>query len=199
MSLAREFENIDILLRNRTKTTGIDCFSLSVIKMERQMRRLFTYSIFQFPCFKYRHIPALIDALVDENSTYFGGFRRGFEMIHPRSVRDLVGPDYLALWPVIEKAILQRNKIFHGQLTPDRLSTAQLLAIVESIRGWCGKLGEGSNAYFGYSGFDYSFRKAADRGFVAGYRVPISSVADYKDFLVKHLRARKLPRKVKTP
>ena len=152
MSLAREFENIDFLIQHPTGTTGVDCFSLSVIKMERQMRRLFTYSIFQFPSFSSKDISALRETLVQQRSAYFEGFIRGFETIHPHSVSDLVGADYAALWPRIEDAIDHRNKIFHGQLTPDSLGTPELLAIVESIRQWCQKLGTGAEAYFGYAG-----------------------------------------------
>ena len=188
MSLSREFQNIDILLGHRTETTGVDCFSLAVIKMERQMRRLFTYSVFQFPCFTSADVPALRGALVDQGRAYFDGFIRGFDAIHPHSVPLLVGADYAKLFPIVQRAIQYRNKIFHGQLTPDSLSTSDLLSIVESIRQWCQQLGGGAESYFGYSGFTPSFRKAPNSEFLAGYRITLTNVEDYEAFLATHVK-----------
>jgi len=188
MSLSREFENIDVLLKNRTETTGVDCFSLAVIKLERQMRRLFTYSVFQFPCFTSSDIPALRKALVDQKRAYFEGFIRGMDALHPQPVSQLVGADYAAVFPIVQQAIDYRNKIFHGQLTPRALNTTDLLSIVESIRDWCRLLGDSAERYFGYSGFTSSFRKAPDSAFVSGYRATLSSIRDYEAFLVQHVK-----------
>ncbi len=188
MSFAREFENIDILLNNRTETTGVDCFSLAVIKMERQMRRLFTYSVFQFPCFTYADVPAIRQALVDEGRAYFEGFMRGFDVIHPVSVSSLIGADYQKLSQVVGKAIQYRNKIFHGQLTPDSLNAQELISLVNDIRSWSRNLGDSAEAYFDYSGFSSSFRKAADAKFLKDYRIVISNIQEYKQFLKKHVK-----------
>jgi hypothetical protein len=188
MSLSREFENIDILLRNQTATTGVDCFSLSVIKLERQMRRLFTYSIFQFPCFSTTDIPALRAALVNQRRAYFEGFIRGMDAIHPQTVSQFIGTDYPALFLSVTQAIDYRNKIFHGQLTPSSLSTADLLSIVGTIRRWCQLLGDSTEQYFGYSGFTSSFRKSPDLTFLASYRTALTSIADYEAFLNTHVR-----------
>jgi hypothetical protein len=188
MNLSREFENIDILIAHHTPTTGVDCLSLSMIKMERQMRRLFTYSIYQFPCFSDADIPALRNALFRQGRAYFEGFIRGFDTLHPKSVKLLVGGEHDRLWTEISTAIEYRNKIFHGQLTSASLSTSQLLDKVESIRSWCAKLGNASEEYISYAGFDDSFKKAPNRDFVSGYRTPISSIADYETFLHQHVR-----------
>jgi hypothetical protein len=188
MSLSREFENIDTLLGHRTETTGVDCFSLAVIKLERQMRRLFTYGVFQFSCFTEIDIPELREALVKQRYAYFDGFIRGFDLIHPRPISELIGASHTDLLQTVKKAIEYRNKIFHGQLTPDSLKTSDLLSIVESIRTWCRKLGESSEAYFGYSGFSNSFIKASNRAFVAGYRTNLTSIEEYEEFLLHNVK-----------
>lgn len=188
MSLFREFKNIDVLLNNRTETTGVDCFSLAVIKLERQMRRLFTYSVFQFPGFADSDIPALRKALVDQKNAYFKGFIRGMDALHPQSISQLVGADYATLFPIVCQATDYRNKIFHGQLTSEALNTADLLSIVESIRDWCRLLGDSAERYFGYSGFTSSFRKASDPAFLSSYRTTLSSIPDYEAFLVRHVK-----------
>lgn len=188
MSLFREFENIDILLNNRTETTGVDCFSLAVIKLERQMRRLFTHSVFQFPCFTTSDIPALRKALLNQKRAYFEGFIRGMDALHPQPVSQLVGADYATLYPIVLRATEYRNKIFHGQLTTKALNTTELLSIVESIRDWCRLLGASTERYFGYAGFTSSFRKAPDLSFLSSYRATLSNIQDYEAFLVQHVK-----------
>ena len=188
MSLSREFENIDVLLKNRTETTGVDCFSLAVIKLERQMRRLFTYSVFQFQCFTDSDIPGLRQTLVEQKRAYFEGFIRGMDALHPQPVSQLIGADYAVLFLIVTQATDYRNKIFHGQLTSDALDTGALLSIVESIRVWCRLLGDAAGRYFGYSGFTSSFRKASDSAFLSGYQSTLSGIPGYKAFLVEHVR-----------
>jgi hypothetical protein len=46
-----------------------------------------------------------------------------------------------------------RNKLFHGQLTGNSLTTEHLLALEDDIRCWCINLSEGAENRFGYDGF----------------------------------------------
>lgn len=176
-------------MSSNAETLGVDAFALSIIKMERQLRRLFTFSIFQYPCFSDSSIRELKDALVAER-IYFEGFIRGFETIHPKSIADLIGADYARLHPVLAIIIRHRNKIFHGQLTGQDLSRPDLLRHVAALQDWCRLLGEGARRYMGYEGFDNSFRKAADAAFVSGYKLQLSNVDDYKR-LLKNTLSRK--------
>lgn len=182
MSYAREFATVELLLSSEAETLGVDAFALSIIKMERQLRRLFTFSIFQFPCFSDGSIRELKDALVVER-IYFEGFIKGFEAIHPKSIADLIGADYGRLYPALAVVTDYRNKIFHGQLTGKDLSRDDLLRHVAALQDWCRSLGEGARRYMGYEGFDDSFRKATDAAFVSGYKLQLSSVDDYKRLL----------------
>jgi len=184
MSLSREFENIDVLLNNQTETTGVDCFSLAVIKLERQMRRLFTYSLFQFPCFTDSDIPVLRKALVDQRRAYFEGFIYGMDALHPQPVSQFIGADYAVLFPIVCQATDYRNKIFHGQLTPNKLKTADLLYIVKAIRDWCRLLGDSTEHYFGYSGFTSSFRKASESAFCPATKIHFQSFKSVSVFLL---------------
>ncbi|MEQ1645449.1 MAG: hypothetical protein ABL959_18510, partial [Pyrinomonadaceae bacterium] len=96
----REFATVDLLLDSKTAATrGVDAFALCIIKMERQLRRLFTFSIFQFPCFTSASIPDLKAALAREY-IYFEDFIKGFEELHPKSIADLIGSDYSRLQPL---------------------------------------------------------------------------------------------------
>ena len=47
MSFADEFAAVDWLVQSGVETSGVDAFALALIKAERQIRRIFTYVIFQ--------------------------------------------------------------------------------------------------------------------------------------------------------
>jgi hypothetical protein len=50
MSYSAEFESVNLIVQSQTGTRGVDAFALALIKAECQIRRLFTYLIYQFPC-----------------------------------------------------------------------------------------------------------------------------------------------------
>lgn len=49
MSYTSEFETVDLILNSSCITKGVDAFALSLIKAERQMRKLFTFLVYQNP------------------------------------------------------------------------------------------------------------------------------------------------------
>ncbi len=183
MSFVREFATVQLLIQSSTETRAVDAFALCTIKMERQVRRLFTFSIYQFPCFTSVSIPALKTALAKEKGIYFESFIKGFDALQPTSIAALVGPENTRLSPVLDVVRQLRNKIFHGQLTGQDLSRGDLLCYVTDIQEWCRLLGEGAQLRFKYAGFDDSFQKADDANLSAGFRASVSSVADYASFL----------------
>jgi hypothetical protein len=183
MSYQREFAAIELLVGSPLETRGVDAFALCIIKMERQLRRLFTFSVFQYPGFTYGSVPDMKAALAAERNIYFEGFIEGFETIHPVSISHLIGEAYSRLQPVLSVVTTHRNKIFHGQLTGQELSRDDLLAYVDTIGDWCRLLGGGARRYFGYEGFDNSFQKASDKSFVSHYKITLSGMEDYKALL----------------
>src|SRR6267143_1430656 len=165
MSYAQEFETVDLIVASSAETRGVDAFALSLIKSERQIRRLLTLVVYKYPCFGFADIPSLRFSLSSNRNVYFEGFIRGFDTIYPRSVRDLIGQDYDRLRPRLNEAIDHRNKIFHGQLTSKSLTREELLNYVSDIRCWCKALADAALVEIGYDGFTRdSFRKSeADR------------------------------------
>jgi len=157
-----EFETVDLIVRSNAETRGVDAFALALIKAERQMRRLVTHLVYQFPAFGVKEIPQLRDTLWDNRRVYFEGFERGFDALYPRSIKELVGVEYDRLRPRLNEAIDHRNKLFHGQLTSKWLTRDDLLEFVADIRSWCGALGDGAKAEIGYDGFARdSFQKSS--------------------------------------
>src|SRR5215472_15828024 len=161
VSYADEFETVDVILRSKAKTRGVDAFGLSLIKAERQIRRLLTHLIFQFPCFGPSDVPRLRQTLVNSNAN-FHGFEEGFNALYPRRLSDLIGRDWRRLDLRLEEAIEYRNKLIHGELPAMRLTRTGLLDYVTDIRSWCKALAKAALQEFEYDGFGrMSFQKSA--------------------------------------
>lgn len=74
MSYSEEFSSVDLLINSSAKTRGVDAFVLSLIKAERQIRKLFTYLIFKYPSFGTTDVLNLRESLVQSRKVYFEGF-----------------------------------------------------------------------------------------------------------------------------
>lgn len=181
MSYADEFETIALLEKSQAETRAVDAFALALIKAERQLRKLFTFLIFQNPAFDGASVADLRNTLATKRKIYFDGFLIGFNAVSPVRVEQLVGADYDALRNALEDATNIRNKIFHGQLTDRGLSREDLFRHVDQIRTWCQHLADASTAEIGYDGFGRnSYRKAL---IPLQLRLTISSIANYDAFL----------------
>lgn len=179
-----EFQTLDLLLSSNAETRAVDAFALALIKTERQIRKLFTHLIYQYPCFGDSDIPALRQALTNNRHVYFEGFIRGINAIYPRSVELLVGNQYSQMQQHLMEAIEHRNKIFHGQLTPKQLSRSDLEAAISNCRRWCAILAESTLAEIGYDGFARnSFQKSSRINLSARYKLQLHTVAEYEDLI----------------
>ena len=123
MSTEEEFATVSLILGSQADTRGVDAFALSWIKAERQIRKLVTHLVYQFPAFGPGDVTALRETLGASREVYFNGFLAGFDSLYSRPVEGLVGPDYARLKARLDGAVGYRNKIFHGQLTADELTT----------------------------------------------------------------------------
>src|SRR2546428_2577848 len=94
MSVDDEFATVDLVLDSNAETRGVDAFALSLIKAEKQARRLLTHLVYQHPWCTAKLIPELKKALESSTRVYFAGVLRGWNALHPRSVENLVGTDY---------------------------------------------------------------------------------------------------------
>jgi len=184
MSVEDEFQTVDRILASEAPTRCVDAFALSLIKAERQVRKLFTHLVYQFPIFGGADVPALRSVLIANRQVYFRGFLRGFDALYSRSIESLVGADYARLKARVDEAIDHRNKIFHGQLTARSLSAMDLTSLLDDTRVWCTTLAGNSAADLGYDGFGRnSFRKSTVPNLWERYRVQFGGVADYEKFV----------------
>ncbi|WP_186085606.1 hypothetical protein [Burkholderia gladioli] len=187
MTFQREFAVVDAITRSQFPTHGVDAFSLSIIKMERQLRKLFTYLVFQSPAFGPEHIGQLREVLGASKSAYYEGFELGINALYRASVEDMVGAAYVELRPVLDDARDVRNKIFHGQLTERCLQREGLAELSDSIRRWCFDLATGASAEVGYDGFERpSFRKGPAK-IADGFQIQIQTPEEYRAFIRRHV------------
>ena len=188
MSIAEEFATVSLILNSQAETRGVDAFALSLIKAERQVRKLVTHLVYQFPVFAPSDVAALRNALGASRRVYFEGFLSGFDALYPRSVQDLVGSEHARLKARVDEAIDHRNKIFHGQLTARSLTRQDLVDLTTDIKVWCTSLGTSAGAEIGYDGFGRnSFQKSAIPNLWKRCRVQFGSVADYQTFIRPHM------------
>ncbi len=191
MSFTDEFETVELLLTSEFKTRGIDAFSLSVIKTERQVRKIFTHLIYQFPSFSEEDKDHLKETLAKNKKVYFNGFIKGFNAIYPKTIKDIFGANYDSSIAQIKKYIGYRNKIFHGQLTGEGLSRDDLIGFVYNIKEWCSTLAENMKEELGYDGFARnSQRKSQTPEAFSNLKVEIKSIEEYKDFIKKNMQRR---------
>lgn len=183
-----EFKTIDLLRQSNAETRGVDAFALSLMKTERQMRRLFTHLIFQYPCFDNHQVADLRNTLAKQKGIYFDGFMKGFDALYSKSIKELIGTDYDRLRRLVNDAILIRNKIFHGQITDRRLTRDELFQLVDELTLWCSLLAKGAITEFGYDGFGRnSYRKTSEADLPRRFKIQFGSLADYEAFLKKVL------------
>jgi len=184
MSIEKEFATVALILGSDAETRGVDSFALSLIKAERQARKLVTYLVYQFPAFGPTDVTALRGALGASKHVYFEGFLTGFDALYPRPVHALVGAEYAHLRPRLTEANAYRNKIFHGQLTGRELSRQELVDLAKDINAWCTRLSAGAGGEIGYDGFGRdSFQKSAIPDLWKRYKLQLASVAAYQTFI----------------
>lgn len=187
MSFVDEFAVVDWLVQSDLETSGVDAFALALIKAERQIRRIFTYVVFQNEAFGRNDVAGLRDILGKNRRCYFEGFERGINATLQTPIEALVGGEYQQLRPLLDEAIEARNKIFHGQLTDRRLSQVDLLGYVAAVRRWCELLATGAAREIGYDGFERnSFRKGRV-GISTQYKAHLADLGAYERFLKDHV------------
>jgi hypothetical protein len=191
MSYEIEFHTVDVVIDSKTETHGVDAFALSLIKAERQIRRLATHLVFQFSCFGPGSVADLRAVLERNRNVYFEGFERGFDALYPVSIANLIGREYDNLRPRLSAAIEDRNKIFHGQLTSKKLTRDDLLHYVADIRMWCKALADGGLTEFEYDGFARnSFRKSVISDLSSRFKIQLMDIRSYEQFVRETMERR---------
>lgn len=186
-SFEEEFSIVELILNSNSETKGVDAFALSLIKSERQIRKIFTYLIFQNTCFSKEDVKKLREILSSNHRVYFEHFIDMICEITGLKIEEIVGERHKLLLQELCLAKKYRDKIFHGQVTLEGLSQVELINKISSIKEWCKKLSDYFVDRYGYDGFARdSYQKNGDIKFSEKHFQHIKSLEDYKGFLKKH-------------
>ncbi len=185
-SIHNEFKTVEILVNSSYTTGRTDAFVIAWVKSERQVRRIFSYLIYQYPTFEKKDVPSLIQAIASNKYLYFNDFIVGFNRLYPKTYKDIIGTSYDLLKADLDRINGFRNKIFHGQPTGHSLTTNQLRIEIEKIQYWCFEVAEKMQSEIGYDGFTRnSYRKSANENLASSYKMQIESLDEFKAFLPK--------------
>ena len=89
-----EFEVIEYLLNSNNESRAIDSFSLSLLKIEKQIRKIFTHLIYQYECFKPSDNKKIINILSANKNIYFRHLIIGINLIYFKEIKDIYGVGY---------------------------------------------------------------------------------------------------------
>ncbi|MCY7345313.1 MAG: hypothetical protein LH614_03755 [Pyrinomonadaceae bacterium] len=191
-NVQREFETVDLLLKSESQTGRTDAFILSWVKVEKQIRKLFVYMVFQFLAFSPSNKNEIIKAFVPFRNLYFDNYISGFDAIYRTSFQQIVGGDYDELRPKLDEIRKKyRNKILHGQLTGHGLNAKQLSEQVEVMRKWITLIAEKLSSEIGYDGLESSaFRKFKEPTFSSSFQFQIGNVKELDTFIKESMGGR---------
>lgn len=150
--LKEEFATIEALWNTTAETKRVDCLVLSWVKYEKQLRRLFSFFVFQHPNITEEDVGDVVLTFAENNRLYPETFIEGITRLGVASVSEIIGDSYEELWSEIDRIKSYRNKIMHGQLTGKDLQCSQLENDVIMIVRWMAALADAADAAYGYDG-----------------------------------------------
>lgn len=164
MSYSEEFKTVDLILESDSVTKYIDSFCLSLIKSEKQVRKIFTYLIFQHPNLTKSDIVELRKALADNKGVYFRHFILGINNIYAKPFAEIYGENFDSDFTFINDEFKKiRDKVFHGQITEEGKDEKDLSDAIEKIREWSLQVNNNFQNEIGFGGFERnSFQKRGE-------------------------------------
>ncbi len=156
----------------------------SWVKYEKQLRRLFSFFVFQHPSITSDKLDKVIEAFADANNLYPETFISGIKALGVTPIPTLLGASHAQLWPEIKRIQKYRNKIMHGQLTGQGISSTQLERDVIHLIAWISALADSADNAFGYDGLrrnTYIAARASAKISVQNY--PFNTPTELKTWL----------------
>lgn len=180
-----EFRPVDDILRSGHRTRGVDAFTLTYLRAERQIRKIFTHLIFQSEAFDYDNSRQLRQTLHDAPDLSYKKLADGIRQLADITVAEMVGAECERLTKVLQQAKRYRDKLFHGQLPDQYVSTEEFIEIERDIRTWCRLLAAGALKRIGYDGILDSHRKLDRPDIVKRVTGLVPNLGAYEEFLKK--------------
>lgn len=151
-ALKVEFATVEAIWHTVGETRRVDSLLLSWVKYEKQLRRLFSFFVFQHPRITKAELDDVIAAFAVNRNLNPETFIAGMNALGVPPLSKLLGVAYPTLWAEIKRIKKYRNKIMHGQNTGQGITSAQLERDVIHIISWISRVAEEADAAFGYDG-----------------------------------------------
>lgn len=183
-ALEIEFATVTAIWHSTAETRRVDALVLSWVKYEKQLRRLFSFFIFQHPNFTPDKIDSVISAFAANSNLNPETFISGIKNLGLTSLPKLLGDTHTKLWPEIDRIRKYRNKIMHGQHTGQGLTSSQLENDVILLVTWISSLAQAAHDDYGYDGIRRNTYIAAKRNAkISVEKYPFSTPAELKKWL----------------
>lgn len=186
-----DFATIELLLESKTKTGRTDAFIVAYAKLEKQVRRIFTFMIYQYPIFNLGNFKEIVACVVSKRYLDFDNFIMGFDALYPKSFETVVGSVLYKSFMDVDFPRVKdfRNKIIHGQPTGQSLGADDLSDEIEVIKNWCSQVAERMKTEICFDGFEWnSFKKCAEKDLVSVYKATISKPQELDAFIEANMK-----------
>ncbi len=183
-ALQPEFATVEAIWNTTGKTRRVDALVLSWVKYEKQLRRLFSFFVYQHPKITETTLDYVIEAFVVNRNLNPETFITGIKELGVTPLPTLLGSTYIKLWPEIKRIKKYRNKIMHGQITGQGLTSVKIERDVIFIINWIATLADKANAAYGYDGLrrnTYVAAKSSANIHVKNY--PFETTSELKEWL----------------
>jgi hypothetical protein len=181
-----EFATLEAIWHSAAETRRVDAMVLAWIKYEKQLRRLFCFLVFQHPRIGAGDIDQVIAVMAANRKLYPDTFIKGIDALGPLTVRQLLGSQYGPLSAQIRRIKDYRNKLIHGQVTGQKITSKQLEKDVLWIIQWVHNLATSADSVFGYDGLRRNTYRAAKSGPLnSAQTYPFSNTRQFKSWLNK--------------
>jgi hypothetical protein len=182
--VAAEFVTVDAVLASGATTRRTDALVLTWVKVEKQLRRLFSYLVYQNPAFSKTDESALVEVFVANRRLNWESFIKCIDSHGRISVRQLIGAEYEESLKNLKRIRDYRNKILHGQITGQRLKSQQLERDIGFLRTWIEKLAAAADEQLGYDGIGRNtFNKARLGRGPANMSYPFATIEGFQSWL----------------
>lgn len=187
--LQEEFATVVAVWESGGATMAVDSLLLTWVKYEKQLRRLFSFLVFQHPEVNKKTVQEIVNILAKCSKLNPVTITQAINALNAGTVEEFVGESYSKLSLEIARIKLMRNKLMHGQLTGKNVAAKQIQIDVHLLIEWVAALAAGAKNKIGYDGFSRNtFRKAKEVISIQVAEYPFSTPDEFGTWLRKAVK-----------
>jgi hypothetical protein len=194
--LKKEFQTVEAVWLSGAETLRVDSLLLSWVKYEKQLRRLFSFLVFQHPAFTKKEIDEIISLMAERYDLTPEVFHMAIDRLGIVTIETLVGATYSQRLSEMQRIRKIRNKLMHGQITGLGIPSSQLEQDVLHVIQWISGVAIGAEKAFGYDGLRRNtFIHAKTATPLAVSKYPFAKVNELQNWLEMVIKETKKARR----